>query len=442
MRPGARAAAAIEILIDLERRRRPAAEAVKDWMLTHRFAGARDRAAIGDLVFGALRWKASSAYRMQAETPRAWVLGALRWGFGQAPEAIERGCYEPHAPSPPSEAERAALLEETPASRLEGAPPWVVGDYPEWLEPEFVRAFGEQRAEEGAALALPAPLDLRANRLLSERERLREALGQSRALDGPPALTPLAPDGLRIPWRAGRSFAWAVEPSFLDGWFEVQDEGSQLAALLSDARPGMQVADVCAGGGGKTLALAAAMENRGQIYAFDVEGRRLAPLKARADRAGVRNLQIRFPVQQGGELKDLAGRMDLVLVDAPCTGSGTWRRNPDAKWRVRPGALQQRQGEQQQALDLAAALVRPGGRLAYVTCSVLPSENEAAVAAFLTRHEGFLRGSPEESVCAAAPPELAEKVLRASRLLGSGLQLTPARSGCDGFFLAMLRRKS
>lgn len=425
MRPGARQQAAIEILSTLENRRRPAADAVKDWMLSHRFAGAKDRAEIGDLVFGALRWKQSSAFRMGADTPRAWVWGALRWGFGWSAEQIERSTYDdPHAPSPPTEAERAALADAT----LEHAPPWVRGDYPQWLDASFERAFGEARADEGAALAAPAPLDLRANTLKTSREKLIAALSESPKLKEAPLPTPHAPDGVRIPWTQGRTFPWAAEQSFLKGWFEVQDEGSQLAALLSGAAPGMQAADVCAGGGGKTLALAALMQNKGQIFAHDVDGRRLAPLRERAERAGVRNLQIRAPSRTRDMLADLHGRMDIVFVDAPCTGSGTWRRNPDSKWRLRPNALAKRRQEQQDALKLAAPLVRPGGRLVYVTCSVLPEENEDAVAAFLASYAGFW---PVGLGGAAAP----------MHARGAGLQMTPLLTGCDGFFIAALERR-
>lgn len=426
MRPGARAQAAIEILEDMEVRRRPAADAVKDWMLSHRFAGSKDRAEIGDLVFGALRWKASSSYRFGAETARAAVLGAMRFGFGQTADAIISACADPHAPSPPSEGEGLVLREETAASRLEGAPDWVRGDYPEWLDEDLARAFGENRADEGAALAAPAPLDLRANALKATREKVIAALAESPKLNGPPSAAPFAPFGVRIPWSQGRTFPWATEQAFVKGWFEVQDEGSQLAALIAAAKPGEQVADVCAGGGGKTLALAAAMENRGQIYAFDVDGRRLAPMHERLERAGVRNVQVRAPSRTRDVLADLQGKMDLVLVDAPCSGSGTWRRAPDSKWRLRPNALEMRLKEQQEALDLAAPLVKPGGRLVYVTCSVLPQENGDAVAAFLTRNTGFTAHAPTTD----AP----------HYTVRNGIQFTPARTGCDGFFVSVLVR--
>jgi 16S rRNA (cytosine967-C5)-methyltransferase len=423
MRPGARQQAAIEILSTLENQRRPAADAVKDWMLSHRFAGSKDRAEIGDLVFGALRWKQSSAWRMGDDTPRAWVWGALRWGFGREAEWIEQSCYnDPHAPSPPTEAERAALA----GASLDGAPAHVLGDYPEWLDESFARAFGEGRADEGAALSVPASLDLRANTLKADRGKLIAALGESPKLNEPPSPTPYAPDGVRIPWAQGRTFPWATEQSFVKGWFEVQDEGSQLAALLSGAAPGMQIADVCAGGGGKTLALAALMQNKGQIFAHDVDGRRLAPLKERLDRAGVRNAQIRAPMRTKDALEDLRERMDIVFVDAPCTGSGTWRRSPDSKWRLRPNALAKRSEEQQQALALAAPLVKPGGRLIYVTCSVLPEENEDAVGAFLAAYGQF------------KPVGLNFEAPHYARSVGA--QMTPLKTGCDGFYVAALVR--
>lgn len=423
MRNGARAAAAIEILTDIEARKRPAADATKDWMLSHRFAGSKDRAEIGDIVFGALRWKQSSAWRFGEDTPRAWVFGALRWGFAQEAEAIAASLDgDPHAPPPFSEAEMRALQSAT----LDGAPAHVAGDFPEWLDASFARAFGDTRAAEGAALAAPAPLDLRANTLKTSRDKVIAALGESPRLKEPPPITPYAYEGVRIPWSQGRTFPWATEQSFLKGWFEVQDEGSQIAAQLCAVEPGMQVADVCAGGGGKTLALAALMQNKGQLYAFDVDQRRLAPLKERADRATAHNIQIRTPLRTRDALEDLRGKMDVVLVDAPCSGSGTWRRNPDSKWRLRPNALEMRKREQAEALTLAAPLVKPGGRLVYVTCSVLPEENEDAIAAFRASYADF---TPVGLFCDAP-----------AHARGDAIQMTPLKTGCDGFFVAALVR--
>jgi 16S rRNA (cytosine967-C5)-methyltransferase len=235
------------------------------------------------------------------------------------------------------------------------------------------------------ALARRAPVDIRVNTLKCTREEAHDALAHLGLVE-----TPHSPLGLRVwPGEDGRGPALQVEPEFLKGLFEIQDEGSQLAALASTVRPGEQVVDLCAGGGGKTLAMAAMMENAGQIYATDSDPRRLAPIHDRLARAGVRNVQVRTPRGKADPVADLAGRADCVLVDAPCTGTGTWRRNPDAKWRLRPGSLSVRLAEQAAVLDRAAALVRPGGRIVYVTCSLLPEENEDALRALAERRPGI-----------------------------------------------------
>jgi 16S rRNA (cytosine967-C5)-methyltransferase len=219
---------------------------------------------------------------------------------------------------------------------------------------------------------------------------------------------------------------------------EVQDEGSQLAALCAGAKPGEQVVDLCAGAGGKTLALAAAMENRGQIFATDSDKRRLAPIHDRLARSGARNVQVRTPKSIGTELDDLAGRMDLVLIDAPCTGTGSWRRNPDAKWRMRPGALEQRLKEQAGLLDRAVGLLKAGGRIAYVTCSVLDEENGGQVRAFLERRPEFAIAPPDDVT--AALGERAVLLRHAALISAEGLLMTPRRTGTDGFFVSVLRR--
>jgi 16S rRNA (cytosine967-C5)-methyltransferase len=424
MRSGARVAAAIEILSDLEVRKRPAAEAVKDWMLAHRFAGSKDRAAIGDLVFCALRWRASSAWRLGSDTPRALMLGALVCGLKEDASALNaQWAEDQHAPPPITDVEAQSLTRS-----LETAPAWAAGDYPDWAEASLARAFGEDRIAEGQALAAPAPLDLRANTLKASRDKVLAALADNPRLTVPPSATPHAPDGVRLPWTFGRSFNWTGDVAFEKGWFEIQDEGSQLAALLCEAKPGMQVSDVCAGGGGKTLALAAAMQNKGQIYAYDVDGPRLGPLIQRLERAGVRNAQVRPPSKSKNVLADLADRMDVVLVDAPCTGSGTWRRNPDAKWRLRPGALEVRGREQQEALALGARLVKPGGSLVYVTCSLFPEESEDQMATFLMQNPGF----SEARIVPDAP----------HRPRVHGVQFTPATTGTDGFYVCRLIRSA
>ncbi|MCC7347368.1 MAG: RsmB/NOP family class I SAM-dependent RNA methyltransferase [Variibacter sp.] len=431
MTPGARLAAAIEVLGEIMTLRRPAADALKDWGLSHRFAGSGDRAAIAGLVFDALRRKASSAWLMGEETPRAVLLGMLRRERALDAQAIGRlASGERFAPAPLTEPERERLERAS----VEDAPAPVRGDYPEWLDGNLAAVFGEDRAEEGAALSSRAPLDLRVNTIKVTREQARAAL-----TDLAPQPTRWSPAGLRIALDAqAKSPAIHAEPAFLKGWVEVQDEGSQLAALLAAPQAGQTVVDLCAGAGGKTLALAALMQNRGQVFATDLDKRRLAPIHKRLERAGARIVQVRTPRAADDGVTELAGRADLVVVDAPCTGAGAWRRNPDAKWRVRPTALQRRQEEQADVLDRAVHLVKPGGRIAYITCSVLEDENGAQVRAFLARHPAF----------AAVPPEtvtqaLGERALlfqRAALASAEGVLMTPLRTETDGSFVSVLRR--
>ncbi|HEY0292199.1 MAG TPA: RsmB/NOP family class I SAM-dependent RNA methyltransferase [Hansschlegelia sp.] len=430
MTPAAHALAAIEVLSEIESRHRPAPQALKDWGGSHRFAGSGDRARIASLVYDALRSRASIAWRMGAETPRALVLGALAFTRSADVTALAAAFgSSPHAPEPPSDAERSAM---TSGDSLEAAPAHVRGDYPEWLDVPLARVFGEERAEEGEALARRAPLDLRVNALKGDRAKAERSLAHLKPLP-----TPLSPWGLRIPLSDdGRGPPVQAEPAYLKGLVEVQDEGSQIAALIAAAAPGEQVVDLCAGAGGKTLALAAGMRNTGQIYAHDSDVRRLAPLNERATRAGVRNFQFRSPRGGADVLSDLVERADLVLVDAPCTGAGTWRRNPDAKWRMRPSALEHRMVEQDAVLEAGAPLVKPGGRLVYVTCSVLSEENEDRIAAFLSRHPEFRSVAAVEAAVSAGLPAVAAHANGA----GDALLLTPRRSGTDGFFVATLTR--
>lgn len=429
MTPAAHAQAAIEVLAEIADRRSPAAKALKDWGAAHRFAGSGDRARIASLVYDALRQRSSIAWRMGGDTPRALVLGTLVFVRGMTPEAVALSFSTGrHAPELPDATEAAALA----SGSLDGAPAHVAGDYPEWLDEAFAGAFGDDRAAEGEALARRAPLDLRVNSLKGDRDKALAALSH---LNCEP--TPLSPFGLRIPLTDdGRGPPVQSEPAFLKGLVEVQDEGSQLAALLSRAGAGEQVVDFCAGAGGKTLALGAQMDNRGQLYAHDSDIRRLAPLHERAERAGLRNLQIRSPRGKQDVTADLEDRADLVLVDAPCTGTGTWRRNPDAKWRMRPGALEQRMAEQDEALDGAARLVRPGGRLVYVTCSLLPQENGARIAAFRERRPDFRPQAAAEAAVSAGLPALAAHATAD----GDAFLFTPRRAGTDGFFVAVLTR--
>ncbi|MEN3379446.1 MAG: rRNA (cytosine967-C5)-methyltransferase, partial [Hyphomicrobiales bacterium] len=374
---------------------------------------------------------ASSAWIMGADTPRAVLLGMLARERALDVTAIAKlSDGARFAPEPLSDDEHARLR----AASLAGAPEHVLGDYPDWLDAPLAAAFGESRAEEGAALASRAPLDLRVNTLKASREEAAEAIGELK-----PQPTRWSPIGLRVVVAPdAKSPAIHAEPAFLKGQIEIQDEGSQLAALLAGAKPGEQVIDLCAGAGGKTLALAASMDNQGQIFATDTDKRRLAPIHDRIARAGARNIQVITQRTDKDMLADLAGTADLVLIDAPCTGTGAWRRNPDAKWRVRPGALAERLKDQAEALDHAATLVRPGGRIAYITCSVLDDENGAQVRAFAGRHSEFAVVPPAEVTTALG--ERGFLFCRVVLMSDAGLLMTPRRTDTDGFFVSVLRR--
>ena len=246
--------------------------------------------------------------------------------------------------------------------------------------------------------------------------------------------------GLRIELGAdARNPGIHAEQDFIKGGIEVQDEGSQLAALLAAAKPGEQVIDLCAGAGGKTLALAAMMQGKGRLIATDRDKRQLAPIHERLSRAGVHNADVRTPKGDADTLGDIRASADLVLIDAPCTGTGTWRRNPDAKWRMRPGALEVRLKDQIEVLDHAAALVKPGGRIAYITCSVLPPENGEQVRAFVARHPEFSVVPPSQIM--AALWDKAEDFAAATLQSPEGLLMTPRRTATDGFFVSVLTRK-
>jgi 16S rRNA (cytosine967-C5)-methyltransferase len=431
MTPAAKLAAAIEVFGSIESDRRPANDSLKAWGLAHRFAGSGDRAGIAGLVYDALRRRASASWIMGAETPRAILLGMLKRERGLDTEAVSKlADGSNYGPPVLTEDERKRL----DAADMATAPPHIAGDFPQWLEPHFARVFGETRAEEGAALASRAPLDLRVNTLKADIFKVEAQLSDLKPEEGR-----WSPWALRIRLSAdAKSPAIHAEPAFLKGLIEVQDEGSQLAALFSGAKPGEQVIDLCAGAGGKTLALAAMMQNKGQVFATDDDKRRLAPIHDRLARSGARNVQVRTPKSVGGELDDLAGKCDLVLIDAPCTGTGSWRRNPDAKWRMRPGALEQRQKEQSEILDRAVRLLKAGGRIAYITCSVLDEENGAQVRGFVTRHPEFAVQPPVDIVSVLG--ERALMFSKAARLSDEGILMTPRTTETDGFFVSVLQR--
>ena len=428
MRLGGRVQAAIEILADIEKRRRPTSEALKDWGLSHRFAGSGDRAAIGNLVYDTLRKKMSSAYRIGSDKPRGIVFAVLSTDWAMSADEIAAAFKDDRfAPDVLTQEEIAALS----ANDLDLAPEHIRADLPEWCVPSFEANFAEDWISEAAAFGERPSLDMRVNTLKSTQDKMLKRLGHTGAQK-----TRIARHGLRInPGnRASRLPNVQAEEAFQKGRFEIQDEGSQIVSDLIFARPGESVLDYCAGGGGKTLAMSAVMENKGQIHAFDADKNRLAPIHDRLRRAGTRNVQVHNPKD---DLSTLAGKMDKVVVDAPCTGSGTWRRRPDAKWRLDTGNLEQRMQEQEEVLSGAAPFVRPGGYLVYITCSVFPEENENQVYAFTEDNPEFelvSAGEAWEELYGDDKPSPWSSDMKT-------ITLTPASTNTDGFFFAVMERR-
>lgn len=392
MTPSARVQAAIELLdqiIEAARSGGAAADTlIARYFKERRYAGSKDRRAVRDFVYRAIR--------RSAERPESGRCAMI--GLGQEdPGLIALFDGSPHGPLP--------LVPDEKGS--------AAGVVPSWLQPRIDPLVG---SEEWPALLERAPLDIRVNLLKGSVEDARAALPEA-------ALLPHSPIGLRLPEGSPveQTAAWA------EGLVEVQDEGSQLLALACEARPGMIVVDLCAGAGGKTLALAAEMGNDGRIAASDVDRARLSRLGPRLERAGTGIVEplLLNPGRETETLEGLRGEADLVLIDAPCSGTGTWRRNPETRWRLTERRLAQLTETQAHLLDIGAALVRPGGRLVYAVCSLLAAEGRDQAAAFASRRSGFV---------SEAPP------IKAGRQAGNGLILTPGRDGTDGFFVARWQR--
>ena len=394
----------------------PADETLSRFFRAHRSLGRRERAFIAETVYAVLRRKRSLEAAAGSTAPRPLVIAALVRVLGFSGRSLDEALS----------AEEQALVARVKATRADALPAAVRADLPDWRWERLAREHGETAAMRLAQGMLnAAPLDLRVNLARTTRE---EALERLRADALEAQTTPYSPAGLRF---AGKP-AINRHPLFAEGLVEVQDEGSQLLAWLLAPRRGEMVADYCAGAGGKTLALAMLMRGTGRLYAMDTSAKRLAALAPRAARAAVTSIH---PLALSGDndarAKRLAGKMDRVLVDAPCSGFGTLRRNPDLKWRHGPEAIGELARKQQAILGAAARLVKPGGRLVYATCSILREENEAVADAFLAAQAAFRPLS-----CAA--------LLAAQRIdldTGERLRLWPHVHGTDGFFAAAFERQ-
>ena len=412
--------------------------AASAYFRARRYIGSKDRAWIAEQIYALLRrrarldwWIARALERPETAPPppaRHRVIADLLLTQGWSERDVARSFDgDKHHPAPLSRAERR-LVETLAGQPLEHEeqPAAVRGEYPAWLEPALMRFAGGDLGTL-AKLNEPAPLDLRVNTLSSSREEAQKRLAAAGIVGRP---TPWSPLGLRVEGRP----ALGREAAFQAGEIEIQDEGSQLVALLVDARPGQAVLDYCAGAGGKTLALAAAMRNKGRLVASDISAARLERAVTRLRRAGIHNVERRpLGPEHAAWFRRQAGRFDRVLVDAPCSGTGTWRRNPDMKWKFSEQDLAELEALQGDILDQAAKLVKPGGRLIYATCSLLPAENE-------TRIERFRAAHPEFDL-KPVPALWAELLPGPCPVDGPYLRLDPAHHETDGFFAAVLERE-
>ncbi len=470
MTPAARLAAAAAVLDSVAQGRQPAEAVLKAWGSANRYAGSKDRRAIADQVYKVLRARGRLVWAMGGrEDGRALVIGALSLIDGLSVEAIE-GLHsgDGYGPKPLSKQERARI-----SATADDLPGWVAAGLPEFVVEDFKTTFGDRWAEEAAGLMVPrAPIDLRVN---AAKATVEEVEAELREAGLSPERTPWSAWGLRLSAEPPPNVQ-ALE-AFKAGRIEIQDEGSQIVCWLAGVRPGMTVVDYCAGGGGKTLGLAmqglatgasrvvesAAPERiwtptgwvdppaggkakqpasiaraEGRLIACDVVQKRLDNIRPRLARAGVEAELIHLG-PNGGGVEDIVGTADVVFVDAPCTGSGTWRRRPEDAWRLKPEDVDRMHSLQTAILARAAKLVKPGGRLVYVTCSMLRVENEATVDAFEEDHPAFAPVAIAGALNQTAVTDAARGTLSALAT-GHRLRMSPATTDTDGFFVALYER--
>lgn len=424
MKDSARLECTLEILALHDESKKPLDQISHGYFKTRRYIGSKDRQAISAYVYGVMRHRASCDWWALERGLSPLLMGSMEaarirllaylWIFEKVKREMIGILFsgEQYAPARLSDKE-CSIFEKLP--ELENKSPWVEGEFPEWLYPFLKRRFGENIKQEMRAFLKQAPLDLRVNTLKTTREDALASLTQTGLVTAP---TPFSPWGLRC---EGRENITQIK-AFQEGCIEVQDEGSQLVVKIMDASPGQSILDLCAGAGGKALALAACLENKGRVVATDTAGWRLKRTKERLKRAGAFNVELReLSGLQDKWIKRQKERFDHVLVDAPCSGSGTWRRNPDQKWNVTLKDIQELTALQKSLLDSAAPLVKRGGSLIYATCSLLCEENEDVATSFLEKNPNF--------------------TLIPCGLKGENfLSLSPLQNGTDGFFAAKFKR--
>jgi 16S rRNA (cytosine967-C5)-methyltransferase len=439
MTPAARLSAAIEILEAIDAADTAADSIIRAYFRPRRYAGSKDRRSVGNRVFDVIRhraridwWIAGAAGDMQPSA-RLRVLASILLLDGKTSESVN-SLFDGTAHSPaPLDANEQQLVENLAAKPLlhDAMPQGVVHEVPDWLDPLFQSLWGERYAAEMIALNAAAPVDIRVNLGRVSRGQAQKSLSIDHIKT---TATALSPAGLRLIERARLEETKA----FKKGLVEVQDEGSQLIALLCEAKHGMTVVDYCAGGGGKTLALADAMgmqggaSGDGALIACDVSTKRLSGLDERVKRAGSTGIQ-QLVLDDVTAVNELAEKADRVLIDAPCSGIGAWRRHPEARWRLTQARLDRHVADQHKILNAAAKMVKPGGRLIYATCSLLAEENETQIEAFLEQHNDFITlpiiDIWSKAITSPCPPAR------------DGLRLSPADTDTDGFFCAVMERK-
>ena len=428
MKPAAQIQATIELLDERDETQYPADRLMAGYFKQRRYIGSKDKAAISEYFYSGLRQRNALTYLLSAAglpLDNRGVMAVMMHMQGQSVAELFNG--ERYSPKPLSADVLAKLANIDPAL-LEVAPEHVRLNYPEWLQPELLASLGDRLEIEMQAMNERASTDIRVNTLKASRDQLLKNLAQHGLSASP---TPLSPWGLRFD---GRVALFNLQ-AFRDGWFEVQDEGSQLLAWLTQVEAGQTVVDFCAGAGGKSLAMAAMMENKGALYACDVHSKRLGQLTKRKNRAGVHNIRTHvLSSEQDKWVKQHAGRADVVLIDAPCSGTGTWRRSPDSRWNLTSNDISELVALQRSILASAQRLVKPGGKLFYATCSLLNSENQ-------TQAEWFANEYPDFSALPMPSPDALGVPAESVCVNDNTFQTLPAMSDTDAFFLAAFQRK-